>query len=176
MNINRFDIETLAFEGINVYFNFLENKPKFGDVFLITGFEHPKFKPTINDFESLSEFEFDQVDDFFGIPNETEIGDDVKIWLFPTIKGDEVFHHEGPFDGIKITYDVLRNPEEVEILFKSVFNKIVSEISLPIEIVFENETITSFNDLQPIIDKVKEHCKTKLNVTPGSSDALQLDY
>src|SRR5690554_2461829 len=91
------DLETLAFEGISVDFKFNSNKPTFGDLFLIVGNENPNFQPNSKEFVKLQDLGFEQVDDYFGIRNESDFGDDVKIWMFPLINGEEVYHNEGPF-------------------------------------------------------------------------------
>jgi len=79
METQNLDFEVLAHEGIRIDFEFNSDKPTFGDLFLIVGFENPNFLPNSREFEKLTAFEFEQVDDYFGIKNKTDIGTDVKI-------------------------------------------------------------------------------------------------
>lgn len=174
MSIEEFDIEELAFEGIDIYVDFKDKKPKFGDIFTIVGYEHIKFKAEIEDFKLLSKFDFEQVDDFFGIPNDTEIGDDVKIWLFPIINDEEVYHNPGPYEGIKLSYNVLRNPENVSLVLEQIFNTI-QDFKLKMEFFCEGKKIESFDEVKPLIQKIKDYCENELNVELGSDEALELD-
>lgn len=114
------------------------------------------------------------MDDFFGIENTEEEGNDVLIWLFPLIKGEEIHHQEGPFDAIKIHYDLIRNTPEVQFLFEKVFN--VLRENLDADIVFNDQIIQDFSPVQTYIQEAIRYCKEVLNVEPGSDQALELDY
>ncbi|MEM8764675.1 MAG: hypothetical protein AAGD88_12725 [Bacteroidota bacterium] len=174
MEIQNLNLEVLAHDGINIDFEFNSDKPTFGDLFLIVGFEHPSFLPNSREFEKLTVFEFEQVDDYFGIKNETDNGTDVKIWLFPIIHGEEVYHHNGPFDAIRITYVVLRNNPKTAELYKKIFNSINS--NLDVTPTFEGKRIESFEEVNEIITKTIQYCKEELNVEHGSDEALLLDW
>ncbi|OEJ98613.1 hypothetical protein A8C32_05280 [Flavivirga aquatica] len=174
METQNLDLETLAFEGIRIDFQFNSDKPTFGDLFLIVGFENPDRLPNSREFEKLAELEFEQVDDYFGIKNKTEIGDDVKIWLFPIINGEEVYHNKGPFDAIRITYGVLRNDQKTAELYEKIFHSINS--NLDVTPMFEGKRIENFGEINKIITKTIEYCKAELKVEPGSDKALQLDW
>ena len=169
-------MEMLAFEGVHLKYSFTDKKADFGDIFLVTGSQHPDSPPKVYDFKHLAEFGFEQVDDFFGIPNKNEDGDDVKIWLIPTIDGEEAYQTNQPFDGFNLVYNVLRNTEDVDTILKKIFNKINSEFSLIFEAQFEGETITSFDEVEPWIKQIKDYCRTELEVEPGSDEALELDF
>lgn len=98
---------------ISVDFEFTGAKPGFGDLFLICGERHPNFPPEGNvDFRPLSNLAVSQVDDYFGVQVVSNGGPpgDVAIWLFPLVAGNIVDHHSGPFDGLRLDYDTLRNP------------------------------------------------------------------
>lgn len=168
------DMETLAFEGISIDFKFNSEKPTFGDLFLIVGFENPNFIPNSREFEKLVKLKFEQIDDFFGIKNDTENGDDVKLWLFPIKNGNEAHHNIGPFDAIRISYAVLRNNPKTANLFEKTFNEILS--NLDVTPTFDGKQIENFGDMKPLIDKTIEYCRQKLKVEPGSDKALQLDW
>lgn len=101
-------VAIMAFEGIAVELTFAEPRPTFGDLCTICGWEHPRFPPSGRlQLDQLADLGFDQVDDYFGIPNETDVGDDPVVWLYPLVRGEPVFYHEGPFDGIQLDYSSL---------------------------------------------------------------------
>lgn len=103
--------EQMLFEGVSVDIAFDDPRPQFGDLFQICGRTHPRFPPTDSrGFENLSELQFDQADDYFGVASLIDDGDDVVVWLYPLIDGEPVDHHPGPFDGVRLEYNVLRNP------------------------------------------------------------------
>jgi hypothetical protein len=168
------DLETLAFDGINVDFQFNADKPTFGDLFLIVGFENPNFIPNSREFEKLAELGFEQTDDYFGIKNETDNGDDIRLWLFPIINGEEVYHNDGPFDAIRVSYVALRNDEKTAKLFENTFNAIKS--NLDVTPTFHGKRIGNFGEIKEIINKTIQYCREELKVEPGSDKALQLDW
>src|SRR5689334_20949555 len=61
-------------------------------------------------FQTLADLQFEQVDDFFGIRSLNDEGADVPIWCYPLVEGEPVYHHPGPFDGVRLDYNILRNP------------------------------------------------------------------
>ena len=168
------DLETLAFEGINIDFQFNSNKPNFGDLFLIVGFENPNFLPKSREFEKLTELGFEQTDDYFGIRNKTEIGDDIKLWLFPIINGKEVYHENGPFDSIRISYTVVRNEVSTSEIFEKTFNAIMENLN--VTPIFEGKQVENFEEIKEIITKVVQYCRQELKVEPGSEKALELEW
>ncbi|MCE9544183.1 MAG: hypothetical protein K8T25_01475 [Planctomycetia bacterium] len=103
--------ESMLHQGISIEVLFVDVKPTFGDLFLICGETHPAFPSTGRfGFDRLADLQFEQVDDYFGVRSLTDEGADVPIWLFPIIAGEPVDHHPGPFDGVRLEYNVLRNP------------------------------------------------------------------
>jgi hypothetical protein len=168
------ELETLAFEGVKIDFQFNSDKPSFGDLFLIVGRNHPRFLPNNREFEKLTDLGFQQTDDYFGIKNDSLNGDDVKVWLYP-IQGDqEACHSEGPFEAIRIFYIVIRNdPKAVEI-FERVFESIMA--NLDVVPLFNGRSITSFTEVKEDIDKIVKYCREELNVDPGSDRAMLLDW
>ena len=168
------DLEVLAHEGIRIDFEFNSDKPTFGDLFLIVGSENPNRPHNSREFEKLTDLEFEQVDDYFGIKNSADVGDDVKIWLFPIINGEEVYHNEGPFDAIRLTYVVLRNEHKTAELFEKVFHSINSNLDVTPQ--FEGKRIENFGEINQLITKTAQYCREELKVEPGSDKALQLDW
>ena len=168
------DLETLAHEGIRIDYQFNSDKPTFGDLFLIVGFENPDRPHNSREFEKLAELEFEQVDDYFGIKNNTDIGYEVKIWLFPIINEEEVYHNQGPFDAIRITYVVLSNEEKTAELFEKIFHSINS--NLDVTPFFEGQQVENFEDIKKVIAKTIKYCREELEVEPGSHEALLLDW
>jgi hypothetical protein len=107
-------VEYTGFEGqaeLKSKALFTNPQPMFGDLFPICGDSHPNFPPTGSfEFERLADLQFSQVDDYFGVQANSDEGEDVPIWLYPLVDGEPVHHHPGPFDGVRLEYNVLRNP------------------------------------------------------------------
>ncbi|WP_405415278.1 hypothetical protein [Maribacter sp. Asnod1-A12] len=168
------NLETLAFNGISIDFEFNSDKPTFGDLFLIVGFDNPNFIAKSRAFEKLNELGFEQTDDFFGIKNDMGNGSDVKIWLFPVINGEEVYNKNGPFDAIRVSYDVLRNNKKTADLFEHTFNSIISNLN--VTPTFKGKRIENFEKTRELINKTIKYCEEELKVEPGSDKALLLDW
>ena len=168
------DLETLAFEGISIDFKFNSDKPTFGDLFLIVGYENPNFPPNSKEFEKLQDLGFDQVDDYFGIRNTSDTGDDVKIWMFPIINNEEVYHNEGPFDAIRLNFVIIRNDIETADLFEKTFNSLTNNLN--VTPVFNGRPIDNFDNVKKIVNETIQYCRQELKVEPGSDEALQLEW
>jgi hypothetical protein len=103
--------DDLLCEGVSVEITFGDPRPLFGDLFLICGDNHPKFPPSGKfAFQNLVDLQFSQVDDYFGVRAMSDEGDDVPVWVYPLVDGEPVYHHPGPFDGVRLDYNILRNP------------------------------------------------------------------
>jgi hypothetical protein len=168
------DLEELAFEGISIDFQFNSNKPSFGDLFLIVGHENPNYPANSKEFEKLKGLGFEQTDDYFGIKNDKDTGDDVKLWLYPLIKGKEVYHNNGPFDAIRITYVIVRNDSNTADLFEKIFTEITS--NLDVTPTFKGKGVDNYNEIKSRINETIRYCREELKVEPGSDNALQLDW
>jgi hypothetical protein len=104
-------------------------------------------------------------------------GDDVPIWLYPLVDGEPVNHHPGPFDGVRLDYNILRNPpRRAEHYLKCVaaFAAIGSGVS------YRNRdaVLGSPLDLSSVhadINAVVKHWAAQ-GIECGSSEALELDY
>jgi hypothetical protein len=172
-------LDHLRYEGVSVDFIFRETKPGFGDLFLICGREHPHFPATSKlNFGALADLQFDQVDDYFGIPNRTDEGTDVVLWLFPLVQGEVVHHHQGPFDGLRLSYSILRNPVRRIALFLDVVHRVASELGVDV-IYHEREMDLGLPpDIHVLDGDINEVIRSwrSEGIEPGSSQALELDY
>ncbi|MCW3463612.1 hypothetical protein [Chitinophaga nivalis] len=158
---------------ILIDFRFIaKDKPRFGELFLITGEEHPKFPPRHQYFAPLAPLGFEQLDDFFGILNSEETGDDVLVWLFPMINGEEVFHNSGPFDAIRLSYSALRNTPDNIALLQECFNNF-REIP-ETEVLFDGNPIQDFSPIQKKADEIVAHWREQ-QIEPGSEQSLLID-
>ena len=101
----------MLYQGLKVGILFANHRPSFGDLYRVCGGIHPRFPPTGDfGFERLAALRFNQVDDYFGVQSLTGDGDDTPVGLFPLVGGAVVDHHSSPFDGLRLEYNVLRNP------------------------------------------------------------------
>jgi len=167
-------------QGVSVNLLFEHEKPSFGDLFLIRGFDHPKSPSSGRfDFSALSHFEFDQVDDYFGIQSdEDDDGDDVSIWLYPLVKRRPVSHHAGPFDGLRLSYSVLRNPALRGKLFLEIISGFASHLPARVVYTLRNEDLGNppnltilDEDINQVIASLREQ-----GIEPGSKEAMAVDF
>ena len=157
---------------ILIDFRFAKEKPRFGELFLITGEEHPKFPPRNKFFAQLAPLGFEQLDDFFGILNSEDTGDDVLVWLFPMLNGEEVFHNSGPFDAIRLSYSALRNAPVNISLLQDCFNTIKG---MPdVEIAFDGNNISDFAPVQKKADVIVAYWRDN-DIEPGSEQSLLIE-
>ncbi|WP_143305249.1 hypothetical protein [Chitinophaga vietnamensis] len=157
---------------ILIDFRFTKEKPRFGELFLITGEDHPKFPPKNRAFEQLASLGFEQLDDFFGILNGEEEGDDVLVWLFPMQNGEEVFHNAGPFDSLRLSYSALRNAPVNISLLADCYQQIKDVLNT--EVFFEGKKIDNFGPVQQRADEIVAHWRSN-NVEPGSEASLLIE-
>ena len=149
-------------------------RPHFGDLFQICGSSHPLFPPTgAFGFERLADLGFDQIDDYFGVSASDDAGDDVVVWLFPLVNGREVDHHHGPFDGVRLSYNILRNPEHRT----EQFIRCVEAVSgLGVRTLYREVILAAPLDLSRLradIAAIAQQWRRK-GVVPGSDDALKI--
>ena len=156
------------YEGITVDLEFEDNKPGFGDLFTICGYENPNFPPSGKfRFNECVELQFSQVDDYFGVRTRTEIGDDIAVWLYPIIDGSPVDHHPGPFDALRIQYSVLKNPPGRAEHFYLVLKTLLDKLPLTSK--------TSIDDIKKKVSAVTDYWSNQ-GIKPGSKQALAVDY
>ena len=170
--------EDLLYQGVSVDITFDDPRPAFGDLFRICGETHPGFPPTGEfGFERLDDLQFDQVDDYFGVRALSDDSDDVAIWLYPLVRGTPVHHHRGPFDGVRLEYNILRNP----VHRAEHFLRCVQEFAaLASAVIYRSRgtelgTPPNLSELSADIDAVVRHWESQ-GVTVGSNDALAIDY
>ena len=163
-------------EGLEVDLIFDGQGPSFGDLVQICGYRNPNFPPEGRfDFGQFTSLQFSQADDYFGILTKEH---NVAIWLFPLIQGQPVARHVGPFDGLRLSYNVLRNPTRVAPHFLKVVQTLADY--LPVRLMYrtrEHEHALSelLAILQNDIDAILEYWREN-GVEPGSSKALEIDF
>ncbi|TWT87015.1 hypothetical protein [Stieleria varia] len=170
--------ENLLYQGASIDISFAPSRPTFGDLFLICGDRHPKFSPSGKfAFEPLADLQFEQVDDFFGIRSLNDEGDDVPIWLYPLVDGEPVYRHPGPFDAVRLDYNILRSPaRRAEHYLKCVaalagfgagvlYRSRAVELGLPPDL----------SGIRADIDAVVQHWAAQ-GIEVGSSEALEFDF
>lgn len=169
--------ESLLYEGIRINIFFAPERPNLGDLFLLCDIKSPKFPPSGKfKFDILADLQFDQIDDYFGIRALSEEGDDVVIWLCPLINEKPVYHHPGPFDGVSLSYSILRNP----IRRAYHFLKCVAEIAdFGCRTLYRNRDIEigsppHLSGVQADIDAVVSYWEAK-GIEVGSDKALMID-
>jgi hypothetical protein len=168
----------MLFQGVSVDIAFADPRPCFGDLFRICGDTHPRFPPTGDfGFERLAELQFEQVDDYVGVRSLTDEGTDVPVWLFPLVEGEVVDRHPGPFDGVRLEYSVLRNPERRAEHF---LRCVQAFAALSSDVVYRSRSVPlgSPLDLSPVradIAAVVRHWAAE-GIAVGSDDALAVDF
>jgi hypothetical protein len=170
--------EDVLYRGVSVDIAFGDPRPVFGDLFLICRDKHPKFPASgAFAFESLADLQFEQADDYFGVRFRSDEGDDVAIWLYPLVCGYPVYHHAGPFDGIRLHYNILRNPaRRADHYVKCIqgfaaFGTSVLYRSREVELGMPpNLTL-----LRADLDAVVRHWASE-GIKVGSNEALEMDF
>ncbi len=163
-----------AFEGLSIDFQFRDAKPTFGDLFEIVGFQNPNFPPTGRfAFRGMQDLHFTQVDDYFGVRNASGEGDDVIIWLYPLSGSEAVHHHPGPFDAIRLHYNVLRNPARRLSHLRLCIETLIRV--LPVKATFRGAELESSSQIIEAAEQITEHWRSK-NIVVGSNEALEIDY
>ena len=172
-------LENAIYKGVVIDLRFIGEKPTFGDLFLICGYPHPNFPSSGKfQFEQLSDLNFAQVDDYFGIINTEEDGNDVIIWLYPLVEEEEVYHHHGPFTGLRLTYSILRNsPRNISnflitvLRFAHILNVKVIYGLRDLNLGRPPDMTIVENDINQIVNYWQEK-----GITPGSEPALRVTY
>ena len=165
--------DSARYEGIVVDLLFGDDRPGFGDLFAICGYENPNFPPSGRfDFKQFEDLQFSQVDDYFGVQTISGEGDDVAVWLFPLVDGEIVHHHPGPFDGIRLGYNVLRNPiERSEHFIRSI--ETLSD-RLPVTMVYRGEA-GGLEQIKKDIQEIEASWRDE-GIKVGTFEALTVDY
>ncbi|PCJ21751.1 MAG: hypothetical protein COB04_02185 [Gammaproteobacteria bacterium] len=151
---------------IVVDFTFKEEQPMFGDLFTIVGHGHQSFRTSGRFiFHHLEDLYFSQVKEFFGVKSMRKDGDEVMIWMYPLIDGEIAGEHKGPFSGMRIRFNLLRNPENISDHFVRVFKAFESQL--------KTEPSRSLESVETEIVKIKAFWKDK-NIALGSEQALAI--
>ena len=165
--------ESARYEGLEVILLFKDDGPTFGDLFTICGYENPHYPPPGRfDFLQFEDLQFSQVDDYFGVQTQSRVGDDVSVWLYPLIEGEAMDHHPGPFDGLALGYNILRNPIERSEHFLKCISRLAA--GLPVSATYRGAPL----DLDQIKQDLQDIHASWLaeGITVGSHEALTLDY
>jgi hypothetical protein len=170
--------EEILYQAVSVDIGFGDPRPLFGDLILICGHKHPRFPPSgAYAFDSLADLQFEQIDDYFGVRSLNDEGDDVPILLYPLVDGETVYDHPGPFDGVRLDYNILRNPaRRADHYLKCV----QGFAALGTSVVYRSRQLDlgkppKVSQLRADIDAVVKHWATE-GIEVGSDDALEIDY
>jgi hypothetical protein len=165
-------------EGIAVDLCFEGEKPTFGDLLQICGDTHPEFPPSGRfNFKALSPHGFQQVDDYYGIKSSGKEGTDVVIWLFPLVGGEEVCHHHGPYDGVRLAFNILLNSPRRAKDFTKVISAFAQTLKTRNRYPLRDLDLGNPPDLGVIeqdIEKVIQFWKSQ-GIKPGSEAALEVE-
>ena len=168
--------ENTVYQGIDVDLVFNHQQPMFGDLFLVCGYSHPDFPPSGDfKFDKLSELNFSQADDYFGIENAEG---NVIVWLYPLIGQEVAYHHPGPFTGLRLGYNVLRNPVQNKSIFLNAI-RLFSQYH-DVEVLYKLRNMNlgyplNLSMIEKDIDQIISYWKDK-NVETGSESALRIVY
>ena len=172
-------LENAVYEGIEIDLNFISEKPGFGDLFLICGYAHPDRPPSGKfQFEKLADLNFEQIDDYFGKRDTKTDASAEIVWFYPLVGDEYVYHHPGPFTGLRLSYNILRNP----IQHITIFREVVLQFAqyLDVECIYRLRKLSLGqppqmsiveNDINQIVKYWEER-----GITPGSEVALRKDY
>ncbi|MCR9246102.1 MAG: hypothetical protein NXI31_13805 [bacterium] len=120
--------ERVLHEGLEIDLRFRDRKPDFGDLFTICGFENENRPPKTRMFANLGDLGFEQVDDYFAIRADSDVGDAELVWLFPLRDGVEDDHPIGPIGSIRLSFRVLWHPPNCVAKFIEVARTMVEHL------------------------------------------------
>jgi hypothetical protein len=165
-------------EGLAVDLYFEGEKPVFGDLFQICGDTHPEFPPSGRfNFQALAQYGFQQMDDYYGIKSTAKEGTDVVIWLFPLVGGKEVCHHHGPYDGVRLAFNILHNSPRRAKDFTKVVAAFAQTLKTRNRYPLRDLDLGNLPDLAVIeqdIQKVIQFWQNQ-GIKPGSAAALEVE-
>lgn len=159
-------------ETLSVDLIFRQARPGFGDLFRLCGCDHPNFPPEgVVDFSGFDDLMISQIDDYFGVATASGEGAEVAVWLYPLVDGQVADHHRGPFDGLRLEYDVLRNPTHRLTHFLTMLDSFANRLSVDLLV----DGIPS--DIMRIRDEAEVAIRDwrKHGIEPGLPQAMALD-
>ena len=166
--------ESDLYEGITVDLIFDDTGPEFGDLFTIVGYENPNFPPPGKyDFSQFESLQFSQIDDYFGIQALSDEGDDVPVWLYPLVDSNVVDHHPGPFTGLRLEYNVIRNPARRAKHYIDCIKSLSTQ--LPVTLIFHDSSLNDTQEIEKTIGEIQSYWSEQ-NIEVGSSSALEVDF
>lgn len=169
-------LETAVYSGVTIDLIFNDKQPMFGDLLLICGYTHSNFPASGNfQFDKLSQLGFSQVDDYFGIRKDDGR---VLVWLYPLVGNEDVYHHPGPFTGLRLKYSILRNSPEHMSLFLKVVRLFTQYLDVKVLYNLRNTNLGHPPDMTIVehdIGQIIGFWKEK-NIETGSEEALKIAY
>lgn len=157
---------------------FGEAKPTQDDLLLLAGFrdrETDLYDERL-DFGSLEDLGIEQVDDFWGLNDPLDL--DVVVWMYPLIGDEVVWHEDGPFDGLRFDYSVLRSPPSRIYQYLYVVARFTDV--LPVRAIYRTRkqdlgTRPDFTIVAADAAQIVKHWRDQ-GIEPGSDAALRINY
>ena len=151
-------------------FLFQKNLPIYGDLFKMVGFENPDFESKSNVFLKFENLNIEYIDDFFGIENLEYEGDDVVLWIQPIQDGQIQTRQSGSFEGLRVSYNVLRNSwNKVKILEKLYLSFVKN---LQVQVLLNDQNVSDFKMIQAELTQIRKYWEA-FGLEMGSDEALE---
>jgi hypothetical protein len=151
-------------------FLFQKNLPIYGDLFKMVGFENPDFESKSNVFLKLESLNIEYIDDFFGIENMDYEGDDVAIWIHPIQDGVVQTRQSGSFDGLRVSYNVLRNSLSKAKILEKLY--VLFTKNLQVNVFLEQKMVSDYKVIQEEFARIRKYWET-FGLEMGSDEALE---
>lgn len=167
----------IVFDEIEVDLRFEGEKPIFADLLQICSGETANWRSTGRfNFQQLRDLGFDQVDDYYAVRSSEDKGGFELVWLYPLVGSLEVYHHPGPYDGLRLHYTILRNPASKIEIFLRVVRRFMEV--LPVKVIYRQRglelgNITDLNMIEADMRQAVAYWRAR-GIEPGSKAALLL--
>lgn len=125
----------------------------------------------LDELAAWQDFRVEQIDDYYGIANEDDHGDDVAVWFFPLRAGEVIEHSPEMPDGVRLSFDVLRNRADKAELFLKCLSAFAEAGR---EILYEGQPMKPpFEPLRHDLDTLLAYWRGK-GIEVGTDEALSL--
>ena len=84
-----------------------------------------------------------------------------------------MWHNPGPYDGLRFTYDILRNSRENVDIYINCLEKFIG--LLPVSIYYRGKKLENTEKIKEDIENVVKEL-VENGVEPGSDEALMMEY
>lgn len=123
---------------------------------------------SLDELDAWQNFAIEQIDDYYGVPNEDGQGDDVAVWFFP-LRDCEVIEHSSELpDGVRLSFNVLRNRADRVGLFLDCLSAFAEQG----RVVYDGEPIAPpFEPLRRDLSTVLSYWRSK-GIEVGTDAAL----